>query len=366
MTMASRPHLAVDVRMADDAGIGTYIRNVVPGIVAARPDWKFTLLGRRQAMDDHGWGRLPNAELRDCTTRIYTIAEQAELVARTPRRVDLFWSPHYNIPLLHRGRLLVTVHDVFHLAMPQYAPRLAQRAYARGMFAALGRRADAVICVSDFTRHELRKHVHVRAEPAVIHLGVDPLWHAQRTGEAPRPRPYIVFVGSVKPHKNLVALIRAFDRMKADVPHDLVIVGRMEGMRTIDDAAQAAAAAVGDRVVLAGELPIGELRRLVAWADLLVAPSLYEGFGLPPLEAMAAGCPVLVSRAASLPEVCGEAALYCNPLDEGDIAGRMRQVLLDEALRADLRARGRRHAAGFTWERCRERTAAVIEATLDC
>lgn len=362
---ATGRHLAVDVRMAGDSGIGTYIQQLIPRITAARPGWRFTLLGREGALRELRWQELPNVEIRDCVTRIYTIGEQLELWRRCPRGVDLFWSPHYNMPLLHSGALVVTVHDVFHLAMREFVRGRAERAYARFMFGAVGRRADAILCVSQFTRGELRRHVRrVRVDPTVTPLGVDPVWNEGRRGERPHPRPYAVYVGNVKPHKNLTTLVRAFQQIAGDVPHDLVVIGRRDGMRTVDVAAQRAADALGPRIVFTGELPARLLRQYVAWADALVTPSLYEGFGLPPLEAMAAGCPTLVARAASLPEVCGDASSYCDPRDPVDMARQLKRLLLDASLQQRLRSQGRRHAAGYTWERCAARTLAVFEDVL--
>lgn len=365
MSVRSRPHVAIDVRMANDSGIGTYIRNVVPRIVAARPHWRVTLLGRIERMRTYGWDQLPNVTLVDCRSGIYTIAEQFELWRRTPRGVDLFWSPHYNIPLLHRGRLVVTVHDLFHLAMRRHVRRPDQRAYARLMFEAVARRSRGIICISEFTRGELMRLLpRLACETPVVHNGVDPVWSTPVRGERPHRRPYVLFVGNIKPHKNVRRLVDAFGRIMPDVPHDLVIVGRREGMRTIDTEVVRRAETIGDRVTFTGELDFDDLRTYVASADVLVAPSLYEGFGLPPLEAMAAGCPTLVARAASLPEVCGDAALYCDPLDVNDMASRLLELLRDARLRDELRARGRAQAARFTWEACARGTLGVLEGAL--
>lgn len=351
--------------MANDSGIGTYIRNLVPLVIRAKPAWRFTLLGDAGELRALGWDAPPNVTLRGCTAPIYSPREQWELRRRTPGDVDLFWSPHYNIPLLSRGPLAVTIHDLGHLILPEF-DRPLPRTYARMMFAAVRRRASVVMCDSAFTRDEYTRRVGVgRAAPVVIHLGVSDEWRsvgprAAAAGE----RPYVIYVGNVKPHKNLGALVRAFGMIAADVPHDLVIVGRREGMRTVDESVQQQAASLGDRVRITGEVAAGELRQLVAGADALVMPSLFEGFGLPPLEAMAAGCPTLVARAASLPEVCGDASLYCDPRDENDIARQLTRMLQDPVLRDDLRQRGVHRAATFTWSRTAEATLAALERGL--
>lgn len=358
-------HLAIDARMVRHSGIGTYLRELVPRLAEARPHWRLTLLGDPAAL-----GALPfppgaDVRLVEARAPIYSLHEQLELPRIVPRSADLFWSPHYPTPLAHRGRLLVTVHDLFHLAVPSLVDGLARRAYARAMFEVVRRRAARVLFDSAFSRDEFLRLVGRPRADDVVHLGVSPAWHG--IGEvAPRARgrPYLLYVGNVKPHKNVPTLVRAFMRLHDRVPHDLVIVGRLEGMRTADHEVARLAAASGGRVQLAGEVDDATLRAAVAGADAFALASRYEGFGLPPLEAMAAGVPCLVSRAASLPEVCGEAAHYCDPDREDDVSARLHELLTDGALRDRLRARGRDRAAAFTWERCAERTATAIEETL--
>jgi glycosyltransferase involved in cell wall biosynthesis len=148
------------------------------------------------------------------------------------------------------------------------------------------------------------------------------------------------------------------------VPHHLAIVGRVDGMRSSDGEVRALAAAMPDRVHVVGEVSDDALAAWMSHADGFAFPSLYEGFGLPPLESMIAGCPCLVARSASLPEVCGDAAHYCDPRHERDVADRLRELLTDESLRATLRARGHARAAQFTWEQCASGTAAAIEEAL--
>jgi glycosyltransferase involved in cell wall biosynthesis len=173
-----------------------------------------------------------------------------------------------------------------------------------------------------------------------------------------------LYVGNVKPHKNVATLVRAFAALAPQIPHHLAIVGRIDGMRTSDDEVRRLAADVGPRVHLVGEVSDDELAAWIGHATAFAFPSLYEGFGLPPLEAMAAGCPCLVARSGSLPEVCGDAAHYCDPHDVSDVAARLHELLTDEALRVRLRTRGLERAAAYPWERCVAGTVAVIEETL--
>lgn len=348
--------------MLRHAGIGTYIRHVVPRIVAARPDWRFTLLGPRGTVLDWGVESLLNAMVVPCWSKIYTLSEQLELPLRASR-ADLFWSPHYNIPMLSRASLVVTVHDVAHLAMPEIYAGGLKLQYARHVFNAVRRRAREVIFDSEFSHTEFLRYVGEPRHATTIHLGVGSEWSEPIPGPSPHPRPYILFVGSAKPHKNLGTLLEAFDRLRDTIAHDLIIIGGQE-QRTVDTMALGVATRLGGRVVTISDADDVTLRRFVAHAAALVLPSLYEGFGLPPLEAMAAGCPTIVSTAASLIEVCGNASLYCDPMDSDDMARQIVRLLGDADLRARLIKAGRTRAVQFDWDVCAARTAAVIERAL--
>jgi glycosyltransferase involved in cell wall biosynthesis len=358
--------VAIDVRMADAPGIGTYLRNLVPRVLAARPSWRFVLLGRLPVIDGLGWNEHENALVRPLDAPIYGVREQFALARGRTGRIDAFWSPHYNIPLWARAPLVVTVHDLIHLTRPEYTNSRSKQWYARRMFAAIRRRAAAILTVSEFTKGEFLRLVGPPRGPIVVaHNGVDERWfHPVESSLARSPAPYILSIASLKSHKNLIALIDAFTRVCDRLPHHLVIVGRIGGLRTPDTAVLGAVAACGGRVQLTGEVSDVALRSLVAGASALVHPSLYEGFGLPPLEAMASGCPCLVSQTTAMPEVCGDAVLYCNPGDPNDIAARLYQLVTDERLKADLSIRGRARAATFQWSNTAGRTLEVLDQVI--
>jgi glycosyltransferase involved in cell wall biosynthesis len=358
------PDVAADLRMLDSSGIGRYLRQVVPRILAGG-DRSFALLGGIPRMEAAGLHSAGSTRLITASAPIYSIREQLELRAVTPRDTELFWAPHYNIPLLRTGKLLVTIHDVLHLARPEFTGGRHRLLYARAMFAALRRRASAILCDSCFTADELVRHAGIdRARITVVHPGVDRYWADPVSGGSPHPRPYLLFIGNIKPHKNLRRLIRAFGSDADVVVHDLLIVGRREGFLTGDPGVAGEATRLGSRVRFTGEVDDATLRTYLAHADALVFPSLYEGFGLPPLEAMAAGCPVLASDAGPMPEVCGDAALYFDPRDEAAIAGAIRRLVDSPALAAELRDRGRARAQMFTPDAAAEGTRSVMDRVL--
>lgn len=354
--------IAVDARMLTHSGIGTYLRNVLPRLIPLLGGKSLCLIGDADELGRHSWARARNVSIIDCREAIYSLREQLRLPRLVPADCTLLWSPHFNTPLLYQGRLLVTIHDVLHLAMPRYMPGVHKRFLAKVLLGAVRRKASAVICNSRFTASELMRVMGVPASKIeVIYMGVDESWFAVERGERPHQKPYFVFVGNVKAHKNVAGLVEAFGRIAGKLPHDLVIVGKKEGFITGDSGVQARAAALGGRVRFAGLVDDALLKRYVAWADALVLPSYYEGFGFPPLEAMACGCPAIVSDRASLPEICGDAALYCNPDDADDIAARMLEAATNQATRARLREKGLARAREFTWDRCARETAALIE-----
>ena len=358
--------VAVDVRKIHDSGIGTYIRQVIPRVILGSTDIHFFLLGRSNDLRALGWDVISRVTLVDCRSATYSVEEQFELLFKTPRQVDLFWSPHYNIPVFLRKRLLVTVYDVCHLALPETCGGIHRRLYARLMFGAVRLRARRILTISEFSKAELIRLARVPAgQVDMVHLAVDRFWFSAGRPERPHPRPYFLFVGNVKPNKNIITLLSAFRSLTGSLPHDLIIVGRKDGFRTNDGRALAAAEELGDRVAFTGRVSDNVLRDFYFHADALVFPSLYEGFGLPPLEAMASRCPTIVSNAASLPEVCGDASLYCDPRDPADLARQMHRLVCDKDLQDGLRNAGMERASSFTWDECGDKTNQVLRRVLD-
>lgn len=353
--------LTVDLRMIHASGIGTYIKNIVPQIIAYYPDYKFNFIGNINEMSEFSWAHGANITLIECLAPIYSIIEQIELAKKIPSNTSLFWSPHYNYPLLYGGKLLVTVHDIIHLAMPQYFPGIVKRVYAKVMFTTLKYKAHGIVAVSKFTCNELQRLVGVTEKKIVpVYNGIDASWFNITPHSNPHSKPFIFFVGNVKPHKNLVNLVKAFELLINKIPHDLIIIGKKDGFITGDNEVTSMVNLLAERIKFTGFISDEALRQYFVHADALVFPSLYEGFGFPPLEAMACKCPVLISNIPCLTEVCGNAALQCNPYSPKDIANKIEQIINDTMLREELRHKGVERAKQFTWDICAENTAKVI------
>lgn len=359
-------HLTIDLRWIDASGVGTYIKGILPGIISRLAEISIVGIGDSARVREFDWSHAPNFRMIDCRADRYSMAEQVQLPRAIQRTTDLFFSPYYTTPLLYTGKLAVTVHDLSHLLSEEILSDLRKRIYAKMMFRALAKRASIIFTVSQFTKSELLRYTNVRASKVLpTHLGVASEWRRARELAAIRPEPYLIYVGNIKPHKNLGRLVEAFLRIRDRIPQDLVIVGQKDGFITgessklferINEAS--------DRIHVTGQVPYPDLLALVGHADALIMPSLYEGFGLPPIEAMAAGVPALVSSAASLPEVCGDAALYFDPLNEDQMANALLQIASDEKLRSRLRESGLRHSRQYTWDACGQKTADALLACL--
>lgn len=341
--------LAIDARMILSSGIGSIIANVTPRLIARNKSWKFQIAGDPQILRRFGWTNAPNVEVMEYRAPIYSIQEQTAFPRAALRASSVLWSPNYNTPLSWRGKLLVNINDMAHLVLPEMRNSMSKQLFARFMFNQVRRRADAIVYISQFSADEFHRLIgKSRGREAIIHCGVDERWF-QIEHVAP-DRPTLLFVGNVKPHKNLSRLLDAFALVQDEIPHNLRIVGRKEGFITGDTDVLTRIEKFGGRVEFTGYVSDRKLMEIFAGAGALVLPSLYEGFGLPPIEAMAAGCPVLVSRIASLPEVCQDAALYCNPLDVGDIAAKLKQIVTDSDLRQKLKNRGLARARELNWD----------------
>ena len=346
--------------------MGTYLRNLLPAVIASFPGNKFCLLGDMAVLSALKWTNSSNVRLVQACAPMYSLAEQWELIKIIPKETTLFWATHYNIPLLYRGKMLVTVYDLFHMARPELVGGLHKRLYAKVMFNAVRQRAVAILTISHFTKDEF---IRFTGEPKQaiypIHLGVSEDWFSIPSAPSPYDRKYVLYVGNVKPHKNLSSLVQAFGSVCDKIPHDLVIVGKKEGFITGDNAVSKEAVKLGSRVHFTGYVDDNTLKQFFAHADALVFPSFYEGFGLPPLEAMAAGCPVLSSDAASLPEICGDATVYFDPRNSQEMARKLVEVLTDAKLNTSLRKKGFEHVKQFTWTNCVHQTCDVIRGVLN-
>lgn len=286
--------------------------------------------------------------------------------------VDLVHSTTFCAPRLSpRKRLVVTIYDVSFLTHPELHVEANIRHCLRGTRDAI-ERADAILAISEHTRHDLVELMGARPERIVVTpLAHDPAYRRvrepARLAEVRRryelPERFVLSVGTVEPRKNIERLIEAYATLPEALRRDVsLVVAGGKGWLSESLQGEVARRRLDRYVHFTGYVEAADMSALYSLADVLAYPSLYEGFGLPVLEAMACGTPVLTSDISSLPEVAGDAALLVAPKSTEAIADALRAILEDTALRASMSARGLEWSGRFSWDRCARETLAVYEA----
>ncbi|HEY67173.1 MAG TPA: glycosyltransferase family 4 protein [Thermoflexia bacterium] len=365
--------IGIDARIVHYArgGISNYVLHLLEALAALDADTDYCVLYSRKDRDPPLPG--PNFHPVACWTPSHHRLERWALGVEIARLgLDLLHSPDFIPPAGGTSRSVITIHDLNFLYYPQFLTAESRRYYNQQIEWAV-RRADHILADSHATKSDLTSLLDVPPEKVtVVHLAANPAFHplpkaqarqvAAQYGLEPE---YLLFVGTLEPRKNLPGLLHAY-RLLLDAgvtTAPLVLVGgkgwlynrifeRIEVLR------------LSEQVRFLNDVPDADLPGLYSAASVLAMPSFYEGFGLPALEAMACGTPVVVARRASLPEVVGEAGLLVDPDDPDDIARALARVLTEEPLRTKMRELGLAQAARFTWEETARRTLEVYRSVL--
>jgi glycosyltransferase involved in cell wall biosynthesis len=356
---------------AAPGGIGTYVRELAPALLDEDPTlelWPFRSRFTSAGPSATWLRRVPEVRTIDRPIRAlyprWNLAGRPRLPAPLSEAdVVHATNPAAVAPARRGQRLVVAVHDLAFVRHPELFPRDWRILYRAGL-RAIARRADAVVVPSRFTADELRELSHVDA--ARVH--VTPLASSLPIGEPADveatlgrlgvPRPYLLSVGTLEPRKNQARLVRAYRRLAGEGrPHALVLNGP-DGWLDDELRRELDADAPG-RIVRTRDLGARDLDALYRGAAAFAYPALYEGFGLPVLEALGRGVPTVAAATSSIPEVAGDAAVLVDPLDEEAIAAALARVLDDPALADDLRRRGPERAAGFSWQETARATLRV-------
>ena len=347
MHSGQRLRICVDARKAFDSGIGVVIQALLAGF--QKESLSISAICNSDGQRHRLKTLFPTFHYSVVRAANYSVKEQFAVPLAC--RGDLLWSPHYNVPFAAACPVVSTVHDVLPLACPQLFAGLAKQCYAQLMFRLCAFKSAAIVCVSQFTARELGRFTGCPARKIrVVHNGVATCWFGLKR-EPDLADPFFLYIGNFKPHKNLNRLLAAFEKGSLGVRHRLVVVGQSEGFITSDqEAIQRAKDA--PRVTFAGAVSDEFLGRLMAGASAVILPSVYEGFGLPALEALAAGVPVVASDIPPLKEVCGETAIYCDAMSIDSIAKALNKAAsLTESQQRELTDSGRRQARLFSWEK---------------
>ena len=332
------------------SGVGVYCREMLAGIARAHPEAELLFCYRLQR-----WLRSLRLPLpRHCRRRLLQ-------TPWAPHGVDLFHGLNQRLPSARFRLRVSTFHDLFVLTGDYSSPEFRRRFQQQARQAARG--SDLIVTVSEFTARQVEELLGVeRARLRVIRHGVRlPPEDALAEDAALRRENIVLHVGAVQRRKNISRLIRAFERLGS--AWRLLLAGSL-GFGAEEILREIESAPWRDRIQVLGYVPEAELTRLYRRAAIFAFPSLDEGFGMPVLEAMAWGVPVVTSNRSALPEVAGDAALLVDPFDVDEIAGALARLATDERLRRALIARGRQRAAAFTWEAAVDRTWSVYEELL--
>lgn len=302
--------------------------------------------------------------------RWYSLAEQIVMPYLIfKNKIDLMHFPHFNIPLFCPSKFVVTIHDLILTKFPSTrATTLGPLMYKiknlgyRLIISSAIKRAQKIITVSKFTKNDIVGCF--KADPEKIIVTYEGVAGFDQDAEGENSEisyPFLLYVGNAYPHKNLEGLIRVFDKInKKHADLKLVFVGKEDYFyKRIKESVRG-----NDSIVFLGYVPDGKLKELYKKAVAYVFPSLYEGFGLPPLEAMAFGCPVVSSDKTSMPEILGDAALFFNPENGKDFENKLEAVLRNGDLRKELRRKGYAQAKKYSWDDCAKKTLEVYRESL--
>ena len=323
------------------------------GDQARNPDWIFANV---QVVPS---GIRPGDSLRNHFWEQFVLPRLAE-----EYEVDLLYSPANLAPFFYSGKSVIHIYDFCFVVNPQWYS-LSFRTLYNFLIPRLARRAARVITSSNNSRNDLLQFCGVEAEQvSMVYLAVDDTFSAKTDGDSQRPKAfpddYILYVGSLEPRKNIGVLVEAYERLRAERPElntKLILIG---GESPLFADVRLRVKRFKDDVIFKGFVEDTELRQYYRHATLVAYPSLYEGFGLPPLEAMASGTPVVTSSTSSLPEVVGDAALKVNPYDSEQLTQAMFSIISNPELRADLVRRGLDQVKRFNWYHVARNTLAVF------
>lgn len=367
--------IGLDARMVGPApsGLGTYAAHLARALAARGRSHSFVVIRRPDRPAPIAIG--PNVEEVVLPGDLDTPRNLVRGREISRLGLDLYHSLHHFLPPgLRVPRVVMTVHDLIWIEHRRLiidgrfgaVARTATHAFARAAMGYAMRRADRLIAVSAYSRS--RALAYYRLDPSRIVSvphGVDhEAFSASVESNDPVRPPYFVCLGNTRPYKNIPTAMKAFALCVRERPGvELVIAGRGDSFRSLKTLARRLD--VAGRVRFAGPLSHAEMLGLLHGAQALIFPSLVEGFGLPVLEAMSAGCPVIASRVPAIVEVAEDAALFCHPARPEEFAAAMTRLLDEARLGRDLRVRGHARASQFSWDRCAEGTLAVYHALLD-
>lgn len=352
--------IGIDARKIEDSGIGRYTENLIKNLINIDRYNEYVVylppdVIRKYDYPEERVTKVPESSGKYSITEHFSLAKKAE-----QSRLDIFHTPHYVLPYFLKTKSVVTIHDLIHLTDPSIG--LFKKTYASAMVNSAVSKSEKIITVSEFSKKEIVRLTNVPSEKIIV---------TPNGGGADFKRPpddelypalqnfgiehgYFLFIGSDRAHKNVMAVKKVMDIMGENAR--FVLAGRFL------DETKKLFKSYGKRITFIGNVDKEKLEALYAGASALLFPSYMEGFGLPPLEAMACKTPVVASNTSSMPEVIGSAGILTNPDDAKAMAVALTRIKNDDAFRGDLIRKGIENCKKFSWKKMAEETLKVYES----
>jgi glycosyltransferase involved in cell wall biosynthesis len=350
-----------------EGGVKHYTKTLLPLLFTLGTEHKFVLIYQNPKLMGT-YRQYPNVEELAISMPGALLWDQIAVPWITRhKRLDIIFNPKFTIPFFHKAKKIFVLHGSEWFAIPKHF-KWYDQLYFGSLVPHYCRHADAFIAVANAVKDDAVKYVH--ADPKrifAVYNAIDPKQFHYITDDTllravkakyKLPDKYIVWVGQIESRKNIKRLLRAYAQIAREFPHNLVIAGEQR-WSTEDELAEVDSLGIRDRLQFLGWVAHTELPSIYRQAQLFAFPSLYEGFGIPLVEAMACGCPVMTATTCSPPEVVGDAGVLVDPYDVTAITQGMRNILSDAALREKMITRGLKRAKDFSWDRC---ATQVLEA----
>jgi len=376
----SRPSdssILLDARMIKGSGISTYIVNLLDYFQkAGQPPRIELLLPPRNTLNNNK-DLLDKYAIHQFNQEVYSIGEQVFL-PKAMKYSKLLHVPHYNAPLIYNGTLIVTIHDICHHTMSHFFPGLAKRLYSNLFLKQVLKKADQIITVSEFSKQEILKYFDVPENKIeVVYNGIDSHFYRRSQDEINEvrkkyqlPEKYLLYVGNIRPHKNIAGLVNAYAhawREDKSIP-PLVLCGIWQQgydvFRELNTFSRREKKLIKQQVFSPGYMNYRDLPAFYSGAEAFLYLSFYEGFGIPPLEAMACGIPVVASSTSAIPEICGDSALLVPPDEPEVVADAILKVLDDREERFRLNQHAKERLKNFSWDFSGEQHLKIYERWL--
>lgn len=371
--------IAIDSRMLgrEMTGIGRYTQNLIQYLLEADVVNQYILILNRDIPQLHLKERdnLKIVKINHAPLSLYTLFQLHRIVKK--ERIDLFHSPFFLAPLWATCPLIITVHDLMGLKFPGFfedkspVAKLLSRWFVKLFVPLVLKKSNKVIAVSKTTKEEIVKHLNISGDKIkVIYPSIESSFRKDLNSQLTEKKRkdlkiserIILYIGNTRPYKNLPRLIKAFDMFQKEYGDYQLVIGTGDTRNLESLKGMVRQLELEKKIIFTGALQDEDIILLMNSAELFVFPSLWEGFGLPPLEAMACGLPVVASNAGSLPEILGDAALLVNPESQEEIAEGIKQVLTDKDLREELIKKGFARTRLFSWEKTARETLEIYKS----